>query len=398
MYFLSFVDFAELEPSDLIQRMARHVGVYFMDKGASVLDHVNHNATIAPDTKDTKAALGTHALVTSTQVHQTRALFPKGPELELNGNPILYRGPCTVVSPKSRTVFSAVWAEDTSYSWNPHRDLTKEAPLAGSTCSFVSLAQTKTFVSRDPSESASSWGAHDDDDNGADEKKKKNNNNNNSEKTSTEGEMINARTVVLGAADMITDRLLDSPVSDDGTRKAGNRQLTRALLEWLFHQRGELRLTSFTHTIVARADESGATSMTEVGMTNPEQYRIKDHVDLSVELEANVGGGMWAPYESDRFQISFVMLDPYVRSIVSHAGAGHYNMSFQVPDSYGVFKYVLDHYDPGFTHIYYQHVVGVRPYRHHEFPRFIGQAYPYYATAFVLIATFFLVTFSVLYS
>ena len=68
-------------------------------------------------------------------------------------------------------------------------------------------------------------------------------------------------------------------------------------------------------------------------------------------------------------QVSFVMLDPYIRRTLSHDGSGTYRLNFRVPDVYGVFKYVVDHYDPGYSHVTLEHVQPVRPFRHDEYPR-----------------------------
>jgi oligosaccharyltransferase complex subunit beta len=50
-------------------------------------------------------------------------------------------------------------------------------------------------------------------------------------------------------------------------------------------------------------------------------------------------------------QVEFVMLDPYVRATLAHDGAGRFSTRVKVPDTYGVFKWVLDYRRLGYTYI-----------------------------------------------
>jgi oligosaccharyltransferase complex subunit beta len=101
---------------------------------------------------------------------------------------------------------------------------------------------------------------------------------------------------------------------------------------------------------------------------------------------------------ADDIQISFVMLDPYVRQPMAHDGAGRFSLRFKVPDVYGVFKYVIDYKHAGYSYINLQQVVPVRPFKHDEYERFLVAAYPYYASVVSTMAAFFLLGFAFLYS
>jgi oligosaccharyltransferase complex subunit beta len=70
----------------------------------------------------------------------------------------------------------------------------------------------------------------------------------------------------------------------------------------------------------------------------------------------------------------------------------------QVPDVYGVFKYVIDYSRQGYSHIALQQVVPVRPLKHDEYERFLVAAYPYYASLASTMAAFLLLGAAFLYS
>jgi len=92
---------------------------------------------------------------------------------------------------------------------------------------------------------------------------------------------------------------------------------------------------------------------------------------------------------ADDVQIEFVMLDPHLRTTLSHDGKGMYSARVKVPDVYGVFKWVLEYRRPGYSWITASVTVPVRPFRHDEYERFIVQAYPYYASVVSMMAGFF---------
>ena len=45
------------------------------------------------------------------------------------------------------------------------------------------------------------------------------------------------------------------------------------------------------------------------------------------------------------------MLDPHVRAPLTHDGAGRFSATLQVPDVYGVFKWVLDYRRLGYSYV-----------------------------------------------
>lgn len=94
---------------------------------------------------------------------------------------------------------------------------------------------------------------------------------------------------------------------------------------------------------------------------------------------------------------------------------GKYSVQFKLPDVYGVFQFKVDYNRLGYTHLYsstqvstgcsrrFQSAcvapgpvtsvllqVSVRPLQHTQYERFIPSAYPYYASAFSMMAGLFL--------
>ena len=106
----------------------------------------------------------------------------------------------------------------------------------------------------------------------------------------------------------------------------------------------------------------------------------------------------WLFRRADDLQISFVMLDPYIRQPMTHDGNGRFSLKFRVPDVYGVFKYVIDYKHLGYSYINLQQVVPVRPFKHDEYERFLLPAYPYYVSVLSTMVAFFMLGFVYLYS
>ena len=82
----------------------------------------------------------------------------------------------------------------------------------------------------------------------------------------------------------------------------------------------------------------------------------------------------------------------------SGAVQGTFSAHFKAPDVYGVFKFVIEHKRLGYSSIELSLQIPVRPFRHDEFERFLSPAYPYYAGAFSVMAAFFLLGLTFLYS
>ena len=139
------------------------------------------------------------------------------------------------------------------------------------------------------------------------------------------------------------------------------------------------------------------------------------------------------PFNGTDVQMEFVRIDPFVRTTLKNKGTtivsrqqplphrcssgGRLHAQFRIPDTYGIFKFVVDYNRIGYTHLYSAtqvHAlrwpkangneraslavqVSVHPLRHTEYERFITSAYPYYISSFSMMAGAFLLSFIVLY-
>jgi oligosaccharyltransferase complex subunit beta len=106
--------------------------------------------------------------------------------------------------------------------------------------------------------------------------------------------------------------------------------------------------------------------------------------------------GQWQPFQGKDVQLEFVRLDPFVRSTLVNKN-GNLELAFQIPDVYGIFKFVVDYNRVGYTHLFSSTTVSVRPLEHTQYDRFIPAAYPYYVSAFSMMLGVFVFSFIQLY-
>jgi len=150
--------------------------------------------------------------------------------------------------------------------------------------------------------------------------------------------------------------------------------LISALSQWVFKEKGVLRLSNVTHH--------------KVGVKNPPSaYTVTEDVVYNVVLE-ELKGGIWTGYVANDVQLEFVRIDPFVRinlQRVAGNNAGLYEAKFKIPDVYGVFQFKIDYHRKGYTFLSSATQVSVRPLEHTQYERFIPGAFPYYASAFSMM-------------
>ena len=135
------------------------------------------------------------------------------------------------------------------------------------------------------------------------------------------------------------------------------------------------------------------------------------------------------PFNGTDVQLEFVRIDPFVRTTMKNKGkknlfpkhfhpvidysGGQLEANFRVPDTYGIYKFIIDYNRIGYTNLYsatqvrllnrYETKeniylqVSVHPLRHTEYERFIASVYPYYISSFSMMVGAFLLSFIVLY-
>merc|ERR1712013_458767 len=119
----------------------------------------------------------------------------------------------------------------------------------------------------------------------------------------------------------------------------------------------------------------------------PAHYTIKDDAVYTIVVKELVKG-QWVPYDGKDMQMEFVRIDPFVRVTMENK-AGHMIAKFKVPDTYGVYQFKVNYNRVGLSRLSTADQISVIPLRHDKYERFIGQAYPYYASAFSMMAGVF---------
>lgn len=186
----------------------------------------------------------------------------------------------------------------------------------------------------------------------------------------------NARVIVSGSLDFYADKAFASPMS-------GNKALTKELLMWLFKEKSVLRHSEVRHRMTAPGTES---------QSSFEGYTIMDDIEYGIKIEI-YEAGKWSPYLANDVQLEFVRIDPFVRQTMVHKEDGTYLAKFKVPDVYGVYKFQVDYQKDGLTRLFSSSQVSVRPLRHDQYERFIYSAFPYYLSAFMMMAYLYVFSF-----
>lgn len=253
--------------------------------------------------------------------------------------PVLFKGVGMVADPDNSLVLDILTGSSTSYSYFPDRPITQYPHAVGKNTLLIAGLQARN----------------------------------------------NARVVFSGSLHFFSDAFFNSPVQKaaPGSKRyeqTGNQELAESLSRWVFKEAGVLRVGAVTHHPVGES-------------TPPAAYTITDLVEYSIVIEM-LSGGKWVPFDGDDIQLEFVRIDPFVRTYLKKNG-GKYSVQFKLPDVYGVFQFKVDYNRLGYTHLYSSTQVSVRPLQHTQYERFIPSAFPYYASAFSMMAGLFV--FSVVF-
>lgn len=190
----------------------------------------------------------------------------------------------------------------------------------------------------------------------------------------------NARIVFSGSLYFFSDEAFTSTVqkAQGGQvyKLSGNQDVANSLIKWVFGEQGRLRVENVAHHL-------------EGEKTSPPFYTIEEPVVYTISISELIDGS-WKPFQSKDVQLEFVRIDPFVRTTLKAIGGGHYQAKFNIPDVYGVYQFKVDYDRVGYTHLYSSTQVSVRPLTHTQYERFIPSAFPYYISAFSMMAGVFL--------
>ncbi|XP_076049228.1 dolichyl-diphosphooligosaccharide--protein glycosyltransferase non-catalytic subunit Ost48 [Oratosquilla oratoria] len=246
--------------------------------------------------------------------------------------PLLYRGTGLITDPDNPLVLPVLRAPSTAYCHDPTQRITEYPHATGQNMLLVAALQARN----------------------------------------------NARVVVSGSLEFFSDAfILASVQTPTGQQfdRSGNGVVVEALSRWVFHEEGVLRVVSVEH--YRKGEDSP-----------PPSYTIKEQVVYKIKVERLVDG-RWLPFQTDDMQMEFVRIDPFVRLGLNPDNSGLFSVEFQVPDVYGVFQFKVEYNRVGFTRLSSFTQVSVRPFTHTQYERFIECAYPYYASAFSMMAGVF---------
>jgi len=185
----------------------------------------------------------------------------------------------------------------------------------------------------------------------------------------------NARVVFSGSLEFFSDDFFNSKVEPiaGNSVASGNEALSKSLSMWCFKQSGVLKIESVSHHKKGEKE-------------TPNYYTIKDDAVFSIVVKELVNG-KWVPFTGTDMQMEFVRIDPFVRVTMENDGKkGVMVANFKVPDTYGVYQFKVDYHRVGLTRLYTTNQISVIPLRHDQYERFIISAYPYYASAFSMMA------------
>lgn len=178
-----------------------------------------------------------------------------------------------------------------------------------------------------------------------------------------------------------------SALSDTVFKSAGDAHASslKRMLQWTVAEAGQLRVARVAH---GRAEDGGAGDD-----EGPADYRVKDVIEFLIQVQEWDGSkGEWIAFETDDMQVEFVMMDPWVRTrLRTEPGSGGvYKAKIQVPDQIGVYKFKVEYLRAGYSGIFLEKVVAVRPFLHNEYERFIPMASPYYVASISMMVSVFI--------
>ncbi|GAU98237.1 hypothetical protein RvY_09412 [Ramazzottius varieornatus] len=307
---------------EAIRELTAEFGFELDDESTRVVDHFNY---------DTKLDDGTH-----TTIAVDSDLLLQAPTIVGSGTkkPLLFRGVALLSDKENPLSLEVLRAPSTAYSTSTSRPASLFPAGVSSNIALIGAMQARN----------------------------------------------NARVVISGSMDFFSNAFFDAAVNGAETeglskktqaQKSGNEELALALSLWAFQKSGVLKVGLVQHH---RAGEN----------STPSDYTVKDNVEYSIEITQRQGD-RWIPFKGTDVFLEFVRIDPFVRTNMV-AKDGVFVSKFVVPDVYGVYQFKVDYDRLGYTHLFSTTQVSVRPYKHTEYERFIGSAYPYYLSAISMIA------------
>ncbi len=171
----------------------------------------------------------------------------------------------------------------------------------------------------------------------------------------------NARVGISGSVEMFSNDFMAATIGNPGSipTRSGNRAFVQELTEWIFHEKGVIRASKLDHRLLHEPNNG----------TLPSTYRVGNEVEISVRLQ-QYGNDRWQAFDASDVQLELIMLDPYIRTTLSHKTKHEdymtYSTSITLPDHYGVFHFKVNYKRPGLSYVEERSQVTIRHFRHNE--------------------------------
>jgi oligosaccharyltransferase complex subunit beta len=372
---------ASTNVSESIREIAYDLGIDVDDEATSVIDHIHYDASL--DAEDD----GLHTVVASSQFISAAKILHKAPSA-----PVLFQGVGHSIAKNPALIYKVLSGMTSTYSANPSSSK-KDPQSIGRNTVLVSAIQTRNNARVIFSGSLALF----------------------SNQYVPSLPFLFLRSLLCSSVTLLAFislpflvffsssfsvflchfsvsccflRFLSSPVDSNGRKyaKSGNEEFVTDLVQWALQGRGKVRTGNFNHSLAAKGSPA-----------NPASYRIKDNIQVAVNIE-EFDGKNWVPLQAKDVQLEAVMIDPYIRTTLQSDNKGKFSAQFMLPDVYGVFKFVLRFDRLGYGRVELIEKVIVEPFRHDQFERFIPAAFPYYASAFAMMAGFFVFGLYFLYA
>ncbi|KAK3590814.1 hypothetical protein CHS0354_038700 [Potamilus streckersoni] len=299
---------------DPLRELATECGIELDEEKTAVIDHLNYDV----------ADSGKHTLIVADAEYLLDAPLIIGNK---NIPPLLYQGIGMIADPENPLVLSILHASSSAYSHNPSEKITDYPHAVGQNTLLVAGLQARN----------------------------------------------NARVMFVGSIEFFSDEFFSSSVQKVGGKrydKSGNQELALNLAQWVFKEKGVLKVGTVKHHRKGEKEP-------------PQAYTVTDIVDYSIEIQ-ELKDGKWQPFQGQDIQLEFVRIDPFVRTTLTNKN-GNLHTTFKLPDVYGVYQFRVDYNRIGYTHLFSTTQISVRPLEHTQYERFIPSAYPYYVSAFSMM-------------
>ncbi|CBY20857.1 unnamed protein product [Oikopleura dioica] len=204
----------------------------------------------------------------------------------------------------------------------------------------------------------------------------------------------NARIAFFSSMSMFSNKLIrqkfitywNNDKNEHAREQNSVNKFSMHVFGWATNNSGTFRIAVFKHNLVDKENQRN------------DFYYINEEIEVTAIVQEHVEDN-WEPASLlfENLWLDFHRLDPFVRMQFENQGGGKFTAKFKVPDTYGVFNFIVWQTKLGHTYLEHKEQITVRPPRHDMYERFIASAYPYYFSSFSMMLGVTLMSFAILY-